>query len=292
MRLCIKADDYGYTKTFNDGSLKTIDEGILTSLDIMLDTPGAVDAMERMMAYPWISVGWHAHFWGRPVLDPKEVPSMVNAEGRFKWRHDEKLKDTVDFDEAYAECRAQIERCILITGKAPDWTSINGDYVLEKARMKVCDEFNIAYGIGRRKVESESWSPRGKRNIVENAKYDHLNVISGNHKDGRIGCYWHDIDKYLTHYDPVKFLKSFDPTSDETIVLSWHPGFLDDYILSDSSLTIARVKDVEALISQEAKNWIKDNNIELVNMRDIINGTSEYQNHLVATKSDLVYRKK
>ena len=73
--------------------------------------------------------------------------------------------------------------------------------------------------------------------------------------------------------------------------MSWHPGFLDDYILEDSSLTIARPKDVAALTSQAAKDWVRDNNVELVNIRDIIFGTCEYQNHLKAIGSDLVYKK-
>ena len=36
---------------------------------------------------PWLSVGWHRHLWERPVLDPKEVPSLVDENGRFKWGH-------------------------------------------------------------------------------------------------------------------------------------------------------------------------------------------------------------
>ncbi|MGN1054189.1 MAG: ChbG/HpnK family deacetylase, partial [Erysipelotrichaceae bacterium] len=75
-RLIIRADDFGYTRIHNLGTFEAIDNGIVTSVDMMLDTPGSIDAMERIKDYPWISIGWHAHFWGRPVLDPSEVPSM------------------------------------------------------------------------------------------------------------------------------------------------------------------------------------------------------------------------
>ena len=35
------------------------------------------------------------------------------------------------------------------------------------------------------------------------------------------------------------------------------------------------------------RNWIKQNDIELVNFRDALFGTNEYQNHLKAIGSDL-----
>ena len=107
MKLIVRADDVGYTKTHNDGTFKTLDEGITTSCDLMLDCPGLEDACERLRNYPWISIGWHTHFWGRPALDPSEVPSMVNEEGRFKWRKDKKLVMEVNYEEALKECEAQ-----------------------------------------------------------------------------------------------------------------------------------------------------------------------------------------
>ena len=67
MKLIIRADDVGYTKIHNLGTFQTIDEGVVTSADVMLDCPGTVDALEQLKERPWISVGWHAHFWGAPV---------------------------------------------------------------------------------------------------------------------------------------------------------------------------------------------------------------------------------
>lgn len=64
MKLIIRADDVGYTVTHNDGTMKTIEEGITTSADLMLDCPGTEDACIRLRQFPWISIGWHTHFWG------------------------------------------------------------------------------------------------------------------------------------------------------------------------------------------------------------------------------------
>lgn len=51
--------------------------------------------------------------------------------------------------------------------------------------------------------------------------------------------------------------------------------------------TLSRVYDVEALCSQRLHDWIKDNHIELCNLRDALYGTHEYQNHLRNIGSDL-----
>ena len=42
-----------------------------------------------------------------------------------------------------------------------------------------------------------------------------------------------------------------------------HPGYLDQYILSVSSLTTPRVLEADFLTSEELKVYIKENNIHL-----------------------------
>jgi predicted glycoside hydrolase/deacetylase ChbG (UPF0249 family) len=75
--------------------------------------------------------------------------------------------------------------------------------------------------------------------------------------------------------------------SDNTYVTPWHPGYLDEIVASESSMTLARVKDVEFLCSDEFKQWLVTNKVELVNMKDAIFGTRDYQNHLKAIGSPL-----
>ncbi len=52
-----------------------------------------------------------------------------------------------------------------------------------------------------------------------------------------------------------------------------------------------RVKDVEALCDERVIQWIIDNRIELVNHRDALYGTNEYQEHLKETGSPLYLEK-
>ena len=46
MKMIIRADDVGFTKVHNMGTFETLDNGLTTSCDVMLDTPGTVDALD------------------------------------------------------------------------------------------------------------------------------------------------------------------------------------------------------------------------------------------------------
>ena len=169
--MIIRADDVGYTNVCNVGAFETIEHGVVTSADVMLDTPGTVDALERLKAFPWISVGWHAHFWGSPVLDPKQVPSLVIKEnGRIRFRKDLRSANDVVFEEALMECRAQIDLCFKILGRAPDTGSGGGDSPFGRAMSQICEEYDIVSNFARRQSfdngvmkfseVSEKWASR------------------------------------------------------------------------------------------------------------------------------------
>ena len=48
-----------------------------------------------------------------------------------------------------------------------------------------------------------------------------------------------------------------------------HCGWADSPLFDLSSFNTCRVKDLEALTSNEVKQWIKDNNIELITYKDL-----------------------
>lgn len=283
MKLIVRADDYGYTEAYNMGTIKSIKDGITTSVDLMLDTPGTEDAIERIKEFPWISIGWHTHFWGSPVSDPKLVPSMVDEKGRFKFGRKPKLLETIVFDEALIECRAQMLKCIRLLGRVPDTTWIPKDNPLSRAIKQVCDEFGIKYDFAKK------YNVKTNEMLYPSEQYKNLNIVMAPQFNTAYKPLYSNILEVKKTYDPVKyFVDDMDDILKEEIsITAWHQGYLDDYILNDSSFTEARPKDVQALCSEELKNWIKANKVELINHRDAIFGTREYQNHLKVIGSDL-----
>lgn len=283
MKLIVRADDFGYTDVYNAGTIKAIEDGIVTSVDLMLDTPGAINAMESIKKYPWISVGWHAHFWGRPILPPEEVPSMVDETGKFKFRKQKALKATCEFDEVLKECHAQMQRCITILGKVPDTAGIGSDgTAFEAARKQICEEYGIAYNFVNK--------PDAKGNIVSAREcYRHLDIYMPNQPATVYRTCYDDSYEKRMQYDPIRYYveDEGDILSKKIALTAWHPGYLDPYILQESSLKEARVIDIQALCDDRLKEWIIKNHIELINHRDALYETHEYQNYLKNIQSPL-----
>ena len=300
MKLVIRADDVGYTDVCNIGAFETLDHGVVTSADVMMDTPGTVDALQRLKAYPWISIGWHTHMWGTPLLDPKEVPSLVmEDEGRIRFRKDLRRAEDVVFEEALAECRTQIELCVRILGKAPDTTGgkRENEAPFGRAMKQVCDEYGIAYNVTRYPGPSDDmpWTTK------VDPKWAHRKIyhLGPRHPQTAFQALLVDSLTEIGKYDPAGFFLN-DPShmldlgEDEVRMTALHPGYVDYYVyrLGDygpeaRNFILARPVDVEALCSDRLKDWIRQNRVELVNFRDALYGTREYQNHLRSIGSDL-----
>lgn len=278
-----------------------MDNGIVTSADVMLDVPGTEDALERLRNYPWISVGWHTHFYGYPVLGEKNVPSMFDPV-RKEFRKDLDAPD-VSFDEALAECRAQMERCVRILGRTPDvgdcFFSLESPF--GRACQQVLDEYHIVsnylgWDMGTPQMKKPVSGKWADRNIFMRGLLDYCRPLRQEPlaPDG-----FTDSIHALLDYDPIRFYledeSGFLGIQDDSITVhAWHPGYVDYYVYrcgdqrpGANVFKDIRTVDVHALCSPEVKAWIKDNGVELINMRDALYGTNEYQNHLRAIGSDL-----
>ena len=107
-------------------------------------------------------------------------------------------------------------------------------------------------------------------------------------------CYkilYSDYAEEREKYDPVAYyLNDEDQLLKEDIVITaWHPGYLDDYIYFDSSkhFNLARVIDIKAMCDPKLKQWIIENKVELVNIKDALYGSQYYQNYLHSIHSRL-----
>ncbi len=295
-KMIIRADDVGYTDVHNLGTFETIKNGVVTSADVMLDCPGTVDALERLRDYPWISVGWHAHFWGAPVLAPEDVPTLYDA-GRNGFRKDLTRLEDVSFDEALAECRAEMERCVKILGRAPDVGGFgSGSTPMARAMAQVQEEYGIVTNYMQH-INFPGMPEPSEADKKARLRWADRKIVSGSFvafRDLETDSIT-DIEKY----DPIAFYledKShiLDMPEDNIVMQAWHPGYVDyfvyqqgDYGPNANKYIAIRTVDVHALISPEVKGWIKKNRIELVNFRDALYGTREYQNHLRAVDSEL-----
>jgi predicted glycoside hydrolase/deacetylase ChbG (UPF0249 family) len=111
--LIVNGDDFGRTPGITEGILQAHHGGIVTSTTVMVNLPGAGAAVQRARREaPRLGVGVHLNLTaGRPVLPPKQVPTLVDPAGCFyPVRELIPRLHTLDPEQVEAELVAQIER--------------------------------------------------------------------------------------------------------------------------------------------------------------------------------------
>ncbi len=284
MKVVFRADDVGYTVPSNAGAFRSVDDGCVSLVELMLDCPGSEDAMKELKKRPWISVNWHTHWWGIPVAGAENVPSLVDSEGHFReelGHAHQRVIDDVEYDDMVTECRAELDYCIKVLGRVPDAASL-GTGVIGRAKRQVCDEYGVVYGYSRYYhvgPETPGHKPGINDSDEFDPKYEPLKIFEYEN----FGIPGMLLKDYM-NYDPLKYILMMPTDNDYVFVRSQHPGYVDERIWKDTAdiCSITRIKDIEAFSSDDLKNWLIKNQIETVNLRDALYGTHEYQNHLKA----------
>lgn len=254
MKLIIRADDVGYSQAVNYGIEKTVKYGIISSVGIMPNMPDAVHGL-KLLEGTGVALGQHTNVClGKPCADPALIPSLLDENGNLKssrvyreaWKKGEEF--TV-LEEMVIEIEAQYQRFKELTGQEPDYFEAHA--VMSKNLFKGLEIvaqrhdlplqlFNFATGEG---------SFRGK-------PFNTLPMKSVAPPD--------QYDPFLCLQEGVAMAKEDQPN-----LFVCHPGYLDDFILNNSSLTINRTKEVEMLCDPAVKQWLADQGAELVSYKDI-----------------------
>ncbi len=83
-RIIVTADDYGMCDEVDRAIEAGIENGFITTTNVMLNMETLSDAADLRTRYPSLSVGIHWNVTtGKPVSDPKTVPSLVDENGAF-----------------------------------------------------------------------------------------------------------------------------------------------------------------------------------------------------------------
>lgn len=121
--LIVNADDLGMSEGVTRGILEAHHDGIVTSSSVMMNAPHARAGLETALRdAPDLGLGLHLTLtWGRPILPPQRVPSLVDAQGGFvSVPRGVALPRHWSRDDIAAELRAQLDRFVDIAGRPPD----------------------------------------------------------------------------------------------------------------------------------------------------------------------------
>ena len=123
MKLIMRADDLGFSEAVNLGIYKAVKDGVITSVGIMTNMEQAYAGYELLKDFD-IALGQHTNICaGRPLTDPKLIPSLVQENGEFCSSREIRNRqvDTVVVEEAEREIEAQYLRFKEMTGRDPDY---------------------------------------------------------------------------------------------------------------------------------------------------------------------------
>ena len=249
-RLIVNGDDFGMCEGVTLGILKAYREGILRSTTMMCNMPFARQAAQMAQDYPDLGLGIHFTLTvGKPVCDPKEVPTLVDENGYFHSQHWylnnlQSSLDAINYEEVYKELRAQLELFTRLNGKFPDHIdSHHGTTSLPKVHdeaKKLVKEFDLAVRCTHDYIFSDYERPK------------FLNYFYDEHAT---------IDYFLNDHDHICDMSLCEIMS--------HPGFVDHYLYTHSSYNIQRAKELDILCDPRVKEWVEKNNIELISFKDL-----------------------
>lgn len=247
MKLIVNADDFGMSAGVNYGILECFKKGIVTSTSMMVNTPGFEHGIELMKENK-LDVGIHFVLTIRsPLTNPIEIPTIVNEKGEFE--HNIKKLDSANKDEIRLELMAQLNK-FMNTGFTPSHIDFHHEVNFAKNALEVAIEIAKEYNLPMRAFEPNSISKMNEAGVKHSKRF--LYEFTG--KDLT-------IEKFICEVNKAK--------GEELAEIMTHPAYLDTYLQNFSSYNLQRIKELEILTSDEVKEFIKENKIELVGFGDI-----------------------
>ena len=241
-KLIINADDFGYSEAVNYGIISAHNNGIVSSTTMMANMPGVEHGVKLLKENPSLSCGVHLTMsCYKPLL--QDLKSIIDENSNFYRGITNQLLEKMDLDEVYREFCAQIEKVKSCGINICHLDSHHHVHTLEGLKPvieKILDKYNLPI--------------RGGFEY----KMDYKKVVR------LIDTFYKENvgeDYFINNIDNIK---SYDISD-----IMCHPAFLDDFILNSTSYTTYRTKEHKILTSNEVKQFLEENNIEITNYRHI-----------------------
>lgn len=248
MRVIMRGDDLGFSEAVNYGIIKSIKDGLITTVGLMPNMiESSIHGANLIKDYPEICLGQHTNIClGKPISDPNKIPSLVNENGEFLSSsvYRTSKEDFVNFEEVVLEIEAQLKKYIELIGKKPEY--LEGHAVESKNFFKaleyVANNHNILY------IPLDIKTLRG------------INVRQCGFPKVKNGNY--DVKSHVK--DQIESTRK-----DEVLHLIFHPGYIDEFVMTYSSFNLLRCREVQLLCSKELRNYFQEKEVEIISYRDL-----------------------
>lgn len=284
--LITNSDDFGLTDSVSDAILDTHLNGIMTSTTLMANMPGFEYAIKVGLENKSLGIGIHFNLTeGEPLSDLSKIPELINENGLFK-SNAEQRKNLLFGKNKYEQVKIELENQLiklLDSGIVPTHFDshhhITGVPIAFRAAMEVAKKYKInkaritnidfVYSSSHSISTFKKW----RKSIVNSPK----SFIHSKNKKNLLRCGFITPDTKLlpnrvlpVSKDPIEqFIRTLSVLKPGVTEISFHPGY-ENADPNDSEATASlRVRDYEVANSSEVINYIKSNNIKLINFKDL-----------------------
>lgn len=232
MKVVFNADDLGYTHGVNQGIIDGFEHGVIRSTTMLMSSPYIGEAKHMVESHPGLGVGVHLNLTlGMSLTHGKTISDehgMFYPGRKTIWTHED-----IDYHEIYEEWKAQIEKYIEVFGHKP--THLDSHHSVHDANPKA---YEISSGLA-------------KEYGLTMRRYGPYQFVMGFFGDDE-----HCSVSWLIHL--------LEENKDKDIEIMVHPAWCDRELYDQSSYSLGRVKELSTLCSQQLKDYIQAQGIELV----------------------------
>lgn len=245
-KILLRADDLGYSKGVNYGIYDCVSTGCIRNVGVMVNMGDVEHGIDLIRNFD-IALGLHTNICnGKPVSESSHIKSLVDHEGNFisSKTYRNAKEDSVNYDEAVFEVNAQIEKFIQLIGRKPDYIDFHAaaSTTFIKALEDVAKKWELKFN--PLPPSFEDMIKIGDTNVF---------MRPGSTQDT----------------NPFDLLKEFINEMNTIGIVVYHPGYLDQFIMNNSSLTFPRIMETAMLCSKETKAYIENYRVELITYKEL-----------------------
>lgn len=274
----INADDFGLTPGVNRGVLSGFREGVLSSTTMLVNLRFFDDAVTLARRNPDLPVGIHLSLlWGRPVTDPRQVPTLVDGDGNFPRSLGVLMRryglGRISSAEVQTEFGNQVRR-FLATGLTPTHVDTHKHVHSLPGIMRALITVAKEFGIRKVRLPYESDSGRGRPSFKLAALRSFVRYLCRNSRSEleRAGLVTTD------HFVGIDYMESLDARALREILANLsagvtevmcHPGYVDEHLAEFARVPPDRELELAGLKDGEVKAFVAANGIRLMHYGEL-----------------------
>lgn len=241
----LRADDLGFCEAVNLGIAKTIEDGPVRTVGLMVNMEAAEHGLKLIKGKD-ICLGLHSNISvGTPVCRPSDIPTLVDENGGFhssaRYRSGE---DFASCEDLYKEITAQYRLYREMTGSKPSYFEAHAVMCrnLDKVLREIAREEGLLFQPPFMDMEVNGIQVRM--------------------------CAMHSMDETYDARSAIR--QELSRINDSHFhVYVCHPGYLDSYVWNHSSLRVPRMSETEMLCDPGLMEWMEASHVKIRTYDDL-----------------------